>query len=185
MSRFSPHKVKAYFGESNRETREDIRRELLSDRYSDILSEKSHLESLLGIKEKESAAIVDETDDLYEITKILFDMIEMMIPELALEEEESDEEKTKEVVDANEAAPDKLEKSDAARRTATKKKIVDRERKAKAVIGKRGKDTYTKSRHDLMKAQMKYDKANNPQSLKTAKAGLDSARKRMSNVRHK
>ena len=62
---------------------------------------------------------------------------------------------------------------------------MDREKTAKATLSKRGKDTYTKSRHALMKAQIKYDKANNPASLKTAKAGLDSARKKMSNVRKK
>jgi hypothetical protein len=184
MSIYSPHKVKAYFGESNRETREDIRQDLLSERYSDILAEKLHLEKLLGIISKEEVVEADERDhddqskDLYEITEILCDMIEMMIPELVSEEEKN----TGMTIDKDDKP---AEKSDVAKKNEIKKRLVDREKKAQATLGKRGKDTYTKSRHALMKAQIKYDKANNPASLKTAKAGLDSARKKMANVRHK
>ena len=141
MSRYTPHKVKAYFGESNRETREDIRQDLLSERYSDILAEKTHLENLLGIAPEDERDHDDQSKDLYEITEILCDMIEMMIPELVSEEEEGDKPST--------------EKSDVAKKNDIKKRLMDREKTAKATLGKRGKDTYTKSRHALMKAQIK------------------------------
>ena len=138
------------------------------------------MENLLGIVTEEIAEDHnelterehdDQSKDLYEIAEILCDMIEMMIPELVSVEEEDDKNAS--------------EKSNAAKKNEIKKRLVDREKKAKAPLSKRGKDTYTKARHALMKAQIKYDKANNPASLKTAKSGLDSARKKMSNVRQK
>lgn len=177
MSRsYSAHKVKAYFGESNREDRESIRNELLYERYSDILDEKEHLEGLLDISSDDNSI-----DLVFDINETLFDMLEYIAPEIFLEAEE----KINKPVLNKLPKPNQNNDSDGGGNRETEKKeratkIKDREKKVMSLA--KNSEKLVRAKSNVKTARLSVKTAKDPkskqkaaQTLKTAQGNLSKA----------
>ena len=115
IMKFSAGRVNAFYT-ADQQMRESIRQDVLLERYADLQIEMENIENLLSISEKEN----DET--LFEITDMLFDLLESVVPEITESENDGSDEGVVDV-DNIEEVPDQL----AARQNQRSQKIKQRE----------------------------------------------------------
>jgi hypothetical protein len=172
---YSAHKVKAYFGESNREDRENIRNDLLYERYSDILDEKEHLEGLLDISFDDN-----NVDLVFDINEALFDLLEYIAPEIFSEEEQL--KKPSKPVLNKLSKPNQNNDDDGNNRENEKKeratKIKDREKKVMALA--KNSEKLVRAKSNVKTARLSVKTSKDPKSKQRAAQTLRTAQKNLS-----
>ena len=152
--KFSGAKVNAFYT-ADQQMRESIRQDVLAERYVDLQQEMKNLENLLNISEEE------RNEDLFEINDILFNIIEMLVPELTEEMTENlDEQEDSSSFDA--------------RQTARKDRIKKRENDAIEVSKK--KEELVRAKSDISVARLGLRAAGTPQAKAAAGEKLRKAR---------
>ena len=170
QQQYSSHKVKAYFGESNREDREDIRNDLLYERYSDILDEKEHLEGLLDISSDDN-----NIDLIFDINESLFDLLEFIAPEILSEKEEKPAlNKLPKPNQNNDGGGNNRENEKKERAT----KIKDREKKVMALA--KNAEKLVRAKSNVKTARLSVKTSKDPKSKQRAAQTLRTAQKNLS-----
>jgi hypothetical protein len=170
---YSAHKVKAYFGESNREDREDIRNDLLYERYSDILDEKEHLEGLLDISSDDN-----NVDLVFDINETLFNLLEYIAPEIFSEEDQLNK-PSKPVLNK---LPKPNQNDGGDNRENEKKeratKIKDREKKVMSLA--KNSEKLVRAKSNVKTARLSVKTSKDPKSKQKAAQTLRTAQKNLS-----
>jgi hypothetical protein len=143
--------------------------ELLSERYVDLQEEIAQIEEILNMSP------AGDVEDLYEINDILFNVIDVLIPELVKEEDTEQEVRYKEFLkkSARKKDPEAVRKDRADQIKKREKAAMDLQK---------DKEDYVRARSSLKTARLATASAKTPQERRKATQNLQRARTHLSKL---